>query len=63
MRAREGVMQSNLFADDLDGLYPIVEDGGSDSAAFDELVVELRASEEWAYVDREIDIRVVRDGI
>src|SRR5712691_8796293 len=35
----------------------------SDSAAFDELVVELRASEEWAYVDREIDIRVVRDGI
>jgi hypothetical protein len=32
----------------------------SDSAAFDELVAELRASEEWAYVDREIDIRVVR---
>ena len=35
----------------------------SDSAAFDELVAELRASEEWAYVDREIDIRVVRDGV
>ncbi len=34
----------------------------SDSAAFDELVAELRASEEWRYVDREIDIRVVRDG-
>jgi hypothetical protein len=34
----------------------------SDSPAFDELVAELRASEEWAYVDREIDIRVVRDG-
>jgi hypothetical protein len=34
----------------------------SDSAAFDELVAELRATEEWAYVDREIDIRVVRDG-
>jgi len=34
----------------------------SDSKSFDELVVELRASEEWAYVDREIDIRVVRDG-
>ena len=35
----------------------------SDSAAFDELVAELRASEEWAYVDREIDIRLVRDGV
>ena len=34
----------------------------SDSPAFDELVAELRASEEWKYVDREIDIRVVRDG-
>lgn len=34
----------------------------SDSAAFDELVAELRSSEEWAYVDREIDIRVIRDG-
>ena len=35
----------------------------SDSAAFDELAAELRASEEWAYVDREIDIRLVRDGV
>jgi hypothetical protein len=34
----------------------------SDSKSFDELVFELRASEEWTYVDREIDIRVVRDG-
>src|SRR5215468_2390957 len=38
------------------------EYGPSDSLAFDELVAELRASEEWTYVDREIDIRVVRDG-
>jgi chlorite dismutase len=38
------------------------EYGPSDSPAFDELVAELRASEEWRYVDREIDIRVVRDG-
>jgi hypothetical protein len=35
----------------------------SDSAAFDELVVELRASEEWTYVDKEVDIRVVRDEV
>lgn len=34
----------------------------SDSPAFDELVAELRASEEWTYIDREIDIRVVRDA-
>jgi len=34
----------------------------ADSSAFDELVAELRASEEWKYVDREIDIRVARDG-
>jgi len=33
----------------------------SDSAAFDEMVAELRASEEWMYVEREVDIRVVRD--
>lgn len=35
MRAREGVMKSDLFGDELDLLYPIIEDGGSDSAAFD----------------------------
>ena len=34
----------------------------SDSAAFDDLVAELRTTEEWTYVDREVDIRVVRDG-
>ncbi|GAW25181.1 putative glutamate synthase [Rosellinia necatrix] len=40
MRAREGVMQSDVFGDELEHLYPIVEDGGSDSAAFDN-VLEL----------------------
>lgn len=40
MRAREGVMESKFFKDELDLLYPIVEDGGSDSAAFDN-VLEL----------------------
>ena len=33
-------MKSSFFGDDLDLLYPIVEDGGSDSAAFDN-VLEL----------------------
>ena len=40
MRAREGLMASSLFGDELDLLYPIIEDGGSDSAAFDN-VLEL----------------------
>lgn len=40
MRAREGVMQSDIFGDELELLYPVVEDGGSDSAAFDN-VLEL----------------------
>lgn len=40
MRAKEGVMSSKLFGDELDKLYPIIEEGGSDSAAFDN-VLEL----------------------
>lgn len=32
----------------------------ADSAAFEELVDELRATEEWKFVEREIDIRLVR---
>ncbi|KAG8931523.1 glutamate synthase [NADH] [Tulasnella sp. 419] len=40
MRAREGVLHSSHFGEDLDRLYPIIEHGGSDSAAFDN-VLEL----------------------
>ncbi|PRT52496.1 Putative glutamate synthase [NADPH] [Wickerhamiella sorbophila] len=40
MRAREGVMNSAEFGDMLDMLYPIIEEGGSDSAALDN-VLEL----------------------
>jgi hypothetical protein len=32
----------------------------SDAHAFDDLVAELRVSEEWRYVDREVDIRLMR---
>ena len=35
MQAREGTMQSALFGDDLQKLYPICRDGASDSARFD----------------------------
>jgi chlorite dismutase len=34
----------------------------SDSAAFDEMVEVLRTSPEWEYVDREVDIRLVREA-
>lgn len=34
-----------------------------DSHAFDELVAELRASEEWSYVERETDIRLIREPV
>lgn len=33
----------------------------SDSEAFEELVKILRKTEEWKYVDREIDIRLIRE--
>lgn len=33
----------------------------ADEAAFDRLAAELRATEEWCYVDREIDIRLIRE--
>jgi chlorite dismutase len=32
------------------------------TSAFDALLAEIRASEEWSYVNREIDLRLVRDG-
>lgn len=32
------------------------------SEAFEELVGKLRETEEWAYVERQVDIRLVRDG-
>lgn len=38
------------------------EFASSHSTAFDELVAELRASPEWRYVDREVDIRLERDA-
>lgn len=40
MRAREGNLRSTKFGDELSMLYPIIESGGSDSAAFDN-VLEL----------------------
>lgn len=33
-----------------------------DAGVFEELVAALRASPEWRYVEREVDIRLTRDG-
>jgi hypothetical protein len=33
----------------------------SDEAAFDEMLQQLRATKEWTFFDREIDIRLLRD--
>jgi chlorite dismutase len=51
---------------DLDGHGPFdfltwFEFAPGDAPAFDTLVAELRATEEWRYIDREIDIRLTLD--
>jgi len=38
MRARESLCESELFGDDLEKLFPIVIEGGSDSATFDNVM-------------------------
>ena len=44
MLARESLCKSDLFADDLEKLFPIVQDGGSDSATFDNVMEFLHMS-------------------
>jgi hypothetical protein len=34
----------------------------ADAPAFDDMLAELRATEEWKFVDREVDLRLVRAG-
>src|SRR5665213_3352550 len=38
MRAREGLLQSDVFGDDLAKVLPIIRDGGSDTATFDNVL-------------------------
>src|SRR5499427_8636989 len=38
MRAREGLLQSELFGDDLKKVLPIIREGGSDTATFDNVL-------------------------
>ena len=41
MRARESQLASDLFGDDLDKVIPVVREGGSDSAVFDNVLEML----------------------
>ena len=38
MKAREGVMSSDIYKDDLHKLYPIIEEGMSDSGCVDNVL-------------------------
>jgi glutamate synthase (NADPH) large chain len=38
MRAREGLLKSDLFGDDLQKILPIIREGGSDTATFDNVL-------------------------
>src|SRR5258707_14305854 len=38
MRAREGLLQSDLLGDDLQRIVPIIREGGSDTATFDNVL-------------------------
>src|SRR5207249_3931406 len=44
MRAREGLLRSELLGDDLQKVLPIIREGGSDTATFDNVLV-IMASE------------------
>lgn len=44
MKAREGVIQSDVFGDDLHKVYPIIEENNSDSANLDNVLELLLAS-------------------
>ena len=38
MRAREGLLQSDVLGDDLEKLLPVIREGGSDTATFDNVL-------------------------
>ena len=38
MRAREGLLRSDIFGDDLKSLLPVIREGGSDTATFDNVL-------------------------
>lgn len=51
----------DLGADELFDFLTWFEYAPSDERAFDELVDDLRRSPEWKFVEREVDVRLVRE--
>ena len=49
-----------LFSQPFD-FITLFDYANEDSSAFEDLVAALRATEEWKYVDREIDIRMIKE--
>ena len=63
LRALPAVARRLHHARDLDEPFDFLtwfEYAPADAPRFDELLARLRATREWAFVDREIDIRLVR---
>ena len=58
--ARKRFQCRDLIADEPFDFLTWFEFTPTDVAAFDDLLAAVRASPEWAYVEREADIRVVR---
>ena len=64
MRAREGLLQSTVFGDDLRKLLPVIREGGSDTATFDNVLEFLHmAMVELEPLEDPADISFVRDAI
>lgn len=63
LRYLPGVARKLYHSRDLDGPFDFLtwfEFAPEHEAAFDELLVMLRASEEWRYLDREFEVRLER---
>lgn len=66
MRYLPAVARRLLHCRDLDEPAPFdfigfLDFAPADEAAFDEMLFQLRATTEWSFMDREIDIRLARD--
>ena len=67
MRYLPAVARRLLHCRDLDDQAPFdfigyLDFSPENEAAFDEMLSQLRATREWSFMDREIDIRLVRSS-
>ena len=67
MRNLPAIARRLLHCRDLDGLAPFdflgfLDFAPENASAFDDMLGQLRATREWSFMDREIDIRLVKAG-